>query len=276
MASNFIIDPVKKKILTKLVEAGKNTMLTGATGCGKTTLCYEVAKELNLNPVVINCGSTQDARSSLLGYFTLDNGNTVFRDADFLKAIQRENTLVILDELSRASDDAYNIIFPLLDFRKEVRVDEKDNGRVVKLAKNIKFIATANIGVEYSSARSIDRAIQDRFISFNIPYLKGSKVKSYVRKQFDSETAEIAQPLFKIYDYTHKMFEEGKISDRLSTRMVLEVMPLVKDFTIGEILDNVILSLFQQDSSAILNDANIIREYADSLGVYRKLQSANG
>ena len=273
MASNFVIDPVKKSILIKLVESGKNTMLTGSTGCGKTTLCIEIAKELNLNPIVINCGSTQDARSSLLGYFTLDNGTTIFQDADFLKAIQQENTLIILDELSRASDDAYNIIFPLLDFRKEIRVDEKEDGRVVKIAKNVKFIATANIGVEYSSARSIDRALQDRFLSFNIPYLKGSKVKSYVKKQFDAETADLASPIFKIYDYTHKMFEEGKLSDRLSTRMILEVMPLMKDFTVAEVLDNVILSLFQQDSSAILNDANIIREYADSLGVYNKTTS---
>jgi hypothetical protein len=38
----------------------------------------------------------------------------------------------------------------------------------------------------------------------------------------------------------------------------------------SEILDNVLLSVFQQDSSSIINDANILREYADSLGVYDK------
>jgi len=270
MASNFVIDPVKKKILTKLVESGKNTMLTGATGCGKTTLCYELAEELNMNPVVINCGSTQDARSSLLGYFTLKDGDTVFQEADFLKAIQEENTLIILDELSRASDDAYNIIFPILDFRQEVRVDEKDDERIVQVADNVKFLATANIGIEYSSARSIDRALQDRFLTFNIPYIKGNKLKTYVKKQFDSETAEASTELFKLYDYSHKMFDESKLSARLSTRMILDVVPLVSKFTIGEILDHVILSIFKQDSSSIITDANVLREYADSLGVYKK------
>ena len=193
MTSNFVIDPVKKNILTELVNSGKNTLLTGGTGCGKTTLAIEIAKELGLKPVVINCGSTQDARSSLLGYFTLKDGDTVFQEADFLKAIQEENTLIILDELSRASDDAYNIIFPILDFRQEVRVDEKDDERIVKVAKNVKF---------------------------------------------------------------------------------LDVIPLVSKFTIGEILDHVILSIFKQDSSSIITDANVLREYADSLGVYDKVNSA--
>ena len=274
MASKFVIDPVKKNLLTKLVDSGKNVLLTGGTGCGKTTLAIELANELGLNPIVVNCGSTQDARSSLLGYFTLKNGDTVFQEADFLKAIQEENTLLILDELSRASDDAYNILFPILDFRQEVRVDEKDDNRIVKIANNVKFLATANIGIEYSSARSIDRALQDRFLTFNIPYLKGSQVKTYVKKQFDSETSDKASSLFKIYDYSHKLYQDAKLSARLSTRMILDVMPLVNKFTTGEILDHVILSIFKQDSSTIINDANVLREYADSLGVYKKADSA--
>jgi MoxR-like ATPase len=273
MSTSFVIDSTKKEILTELVNSGKNVLLTGATGCGKTTLAIEVAEELGLNPIVINMGSTQDARSSLLGYFTLKGGETIFQEADFLNAIQEPNTCIVLDELSRASDDAFNIVFPILDFRQEVRVDEKDESRVVPVADNVKFLATANIGVEYSSARSLDRALQDRFLSFNIPYLKGTQVKSYVRKMFNKEIAEQSQPLFKIYDYTHKMFEQAKLSTRISTRMVLDVIPLVGKFELKDILDHVVLSMFKQDSSAIINDANIVREYADSLGVYNKSDS---
>ena len=74
----FVIDKTKKEILHTLVEEGKKCLLTGATGCGKTTLALEVAQELGMNPIVINCGSTQDARTSLLGHFTLKDGNTKF------------------------------------------------------------------------------------------------------------------------------------------------------------------------------------------------------
>ena len=34
-----------------------------------------------------------------------------------------------------------------------------------------------------------------------------------------------------------------------------------------DILENVILSLYQTDSSSIISDSSIIREYADSVGI---------
>ena len=265
----FVINKTKKSILTEMVNQKQNVLITGATGTGKTTLAIEIAEELNLEPVVINCGSTQDARSSLIGYFTLDNGSTKFQEADFLKAIQKPNTLVILDELSRGSADAYNIIFPILDFRQNIRVDEKDDNRIVNVAKGVRFMATANVGLEYSSTRSIDRALQDRFAIFNLEYIKGRSLKTYIKKTISSEVADRCGDLLKLYDYSHKMFDQAKLSTRISTRAVLMVAELTKTFELKDILDNVILSMFKQDSSNILNDANILREYADSLGVYK-------
>ena len=103
---------------------------------------------------------------------------------------------------------------------------------------------------------------------FNLPYLNKKQLKSYIRKQHDKETAEAISPLLDIYAYTHKMFGDGKIGSRLSTRAVLDTIPLVATFSMKDIMETVILSQFSQDSSSIINDANIIREYADSLGIY--------
>jgi len=268
MSSNFVIDKTKKEIMSTLIKGGKSCLITGATGAGKTTFCYSLADELKMNPVVINCGSTQDARTSLLGYFTLEDGNTKFQQSDFLSAIQKPNTLIILDELSRASDDAYNIIFPILDFRRNIRVDEMAEGHEIEVDSSVRFVATANVGIEYSATRSIDRALQDRFMIFNLPYMTKREMKKYITKEYDSETAEAVSPLLDIYSYTHKMFAESKISSRLSTRAVLDCLPLVQTFSMKQIMESVILSQFSQDSSSIINDANIIREYADSIGIY--------
>jgi nitric oxide reductase NorQ protein len=270
----FVIDETKKSMLKTLVESGKNCLVTGATGAGKTTLCYHLAEEMGMNPIVINCGGTQDARSSLFGYFSLQDGNTKFEKADFLKALSTPNTLIILDELSRASDDAYNLIFPILDFRRDVRVDELEGDeKVITVDPSVRFIATANIGIEYSSTRSIDRALQDRFISFNLPYLEGKDLKKYIRSTHGSDVAKDSSQLLKLYDYSHKMFGQGKISTRISTRAVLDVIPLSAQFKLKDILDYVVLSIFEQDSSSIVNDANILREYADSIGVYEGEQT---
>ena len=268
----FVIDETKNEMIHTLIEGGKNVMLTGATGSGKTTYCVEVAKKLGMDYIVVNCGSTQDARTSLLGYFQLKDGNTSFTPSDFIKAIQKENTLIILDELSRASDDAFNILFPILDHRREINIEEENGGeRNIKVADGVRFVATANIGLEYSSTRTLDRALQDRFMTFNLPYIRGEEMEKFIddNHELTKKDKEMVGVLSKVYDYSHNLFGKGKIGTRISTRSVLDVMSLVKGgFKMRDILDHAILSQYEQDSSTIVNDANIIREYADSMGVY--------
>ena len=268
----FVIDETKDKMVHSLIKGGKNVMLTGATGAGKTTYCFELADKLNMNCEVINCGSTQDARTSLLGYFQLKDGNTNFTPSDFIKAIQKPNTLIVLDELSRASDDAFNILFPILDYRREIMIEEQSGKeRKVKVADGVRFVATANIGLEYSSTRSLDRALQDRFMTFNLPYITGEQMTNFIKDthEITKDDEQMVNVLAQVYDYSHNLFGKGKIGTRISTRSVIDTISLVKDgFQMRDILDHAILSKYEQDSSTIVNDANIIREFADSLGVY--------
>ena len=268
----FVIDKTKDSMIRSLVKGGKNVMLTGATGSGKTTFCFKIAEDLDMNCEVVNCGSTQDARTSLLGFFQLEDGNTKFTPSNFIKAIQQKNTLIVLDELSRASDDAFNILFPVLDHRREIHIEEQDgSSRVVKVADGVRFIATANIGMEYSSTRTLDRALQDRFMTFNLPYITGDEMVEFINDTHSMQANSMRklETLAKVYDYSHSLFGKGKIGTRISTRSVIDTMSLIKDgFTVRDILDNAILSQYEQDSSTIVNDANVLREFADSIGVY--------
>ena len=122
--------------------------------------------------------------------------------------------------------------------------------------------------MEYSATRSIDRALQDRFVIFNLEYLKGKQLRKYIAHAYDKTTADACKGLISLYDYSHQLFDNAKITTKLSPRAILQSVCLVGQYKDSEILDNVILSIFQQDSSNILNDANILREYADSLGIY--------
>lgn len=276
----FVIDETKDKMIHSLIKGGKNVMLTGATGAGKTTYCFELAKNLDMNCEVVNCGSTQDARTSLLGFFQLKDGNTEFTPSNFIKAIQKENTLIVLDELSRASDDAFNILFPILDHRREVSIEEENGDcRKVKVADGVRFVATANIGLEYSSTRTLDRALQDRFMTFNLPYITGEQMTEFIEESHEltDDNKMMVKTLSQIYDYSHQLFGKGKIGTRISTRSIIDTISLVKagEFSVQDILDNAILSQYEQDSSTIVNDANVLREFADSIGVYANTDSSN-
>ena len=270
----FVIDETKDKMVHSLIKGGKNVMLTGATGAGKTTYCQKLADDLNMDCVIVNCGSTQDARTSLLGFFTLEEGSTKFTPSDFIKAIQKPNTLIVLDELSRASDDAFNILFPILDYRREIMIEEQSGKeRKVKVADGVRFVATANIGLEYSSTRSLDRALQDRFMTFNLPYITGEQMVDFISENHEltSDNKLMVNTLSQVYDYSHSLFGKGKIGTRISTRSVIDTISLIKaDFGVRDILDHAILSQYEQDSSTIVNDANVLREFADSIGIYTK------
>ena len=275
----FVIDKTKDKMIHSLIKGGKNVMLTGATGAGKTTYCFKIADELGMNCEVVNCGSTQDARTSLLGFFQLEDGNTKFTPSNFIKAIQQKNTLIVLDELSRASDDAFNILFPILDHRREISIEEENgDSRKVKVAKGVRFVATANIGLEYSSTRTLDRALQDRFMTFNLPYITGEQMVDFISDthELTPQDNKMVNVLSQVYDYSHTLFGKGKIGTRISTRSVIDTISLIKDgFSVRDILDNAILSQYEQDSSTIVNDANVLREFADSIGVYAKDDSSD-
>ena len=275
----FVIDETKNKMIHSLIKGGKNVMLTGATGAGKTTYCFEVADNLNMNCEVVNCGSTQDARTSLLGFFQLKDGNTEFTPSNFIKAIQTKNTLIVLDELSRASDDAFNILFPILDHRREISIEEENgDSRKVKVADGVRFIATANIGLEYSSTRTLDRALQDSFMTFNLPYITGEQMVEFIGQSHEltKDDSMMVNTLSQVYDYSHSLFGKGKIGTRISTRSIIDTVSLVKDgFSVRDILDPAILSQYEQDSSTIVNDANVLREFADSIGVYAKSASTD-
>lgn len=262
----FVINTTKKDIAEKMISNGQNVLITGATGSGKSTFCLELAENLDMKPFMINFGSTQDARVTLIGSRELIDGNTPFVKSEFVNQIQQENTLIILDELSRGSDDAFNIVFPLLDFRKELFIDE--TGETIKIPDSVRFIATANVGSEYSATRSIDRALNDRFITFRLGYMNGKELFNYATEKFtlsDTQETELDKSC-KVYDFVKNLFDKDEISTRISPRIILNTVGLLEDFTYAEVFDNVISCYFEEDTS-MSGELNSIRMFMDSNGI---------
>lgn len=92
------------KIIERNIIKGKNTLLLGDTGVGKTELVAYVCKELGLPLNIFDMGTMTDPITSLVGSHTISvkegKTNSEFVKSRFSQAIQSPG-VVLLDEISR-------------------------------------------------------------------------------------------------------------------------------------------------------------------------------
>jgi len=249
---SIIINDLQWKFICRTVVRGGNIMLTGPTGTGKSQTAIAVAKTLGRELFYINLGATQDPRGSLIGntHFGKETG-TFFNESAFVKAIQTENTVILLDELSRAHPEAWNILMTVLDpGQRYLRLDEAVNAPTVKVADGVSFIATANIGSEYTAVRVIDRALIDRFTIAEIPHLNPTQETRLIKQIYPAIDPRVAADLAEIAAQTRVecLSENGKLSTPISTRSVIEMASLVMDgFELQECAEVCIYPLYSPD-----------------------------
>jgi len=250
--SGFIIDDLKWKFINRCIEKGKNLMMIGPSGCGKTQVVFEAGKLLNRSVYYFNLGSTQDPRATLIGSTQLDvNKGTFFNTSSFVKAITTPGAIILLDELSRANPEAWNILMSVLDPNLGVlRLDEQPESPTIKVAPNVSFVATANTGIEYTSARVLDRALVDRFSVIEMNPLSKVELTQLLHDKFPTLDAESKETLAEISDKILKeaQKEDARLTNYLSTRTILEVAELLLDgFDLAESAELLIFPLFDSD-----------------------------
>jgi len=270
---NFFIDKLKWKFLIRNIEKGKNIMMVGPSGCGKTDATFKAAEYLEREVIYFNLGATQDPRSTLIGntHYNKDSG-TYFSESLFVRAIQQENAVILLDELSRAHPEAWNILMTVLDpIQRYLRLDERDDSPTIKVAKGVSFIATANIGMEYTSTRVIDRALLDRFSIFEMTPLEEDNEYTLLRSKFPNIDEESLLQLCAVVSDIRKetTSESPRISTMVSTRNTIEIAELLDDgFTIEEAAQLLIYPLFPNDGmdSERVFVKQLLQKYVGSKG----------
>ena len=250
--NGLFIEELKWKYLLRSAVRGKNILMTGPTGCGKTLAAQSLVKSLKRPDYYFNLGATQDARATLIGntHFNKENG-TFFSESAFVKAIKTPNAIILLDELSRAHPEAANILMTVLDAgQRYLRLDEAEGSPIIKVASGVTFIATANIGGEYTATRVMDRALMDRFVQIEMDLLDKENELALLKFKFPEADEYSLNALAEIADTTRQLIktDASKISTIVSTRVNVEAAGLIYDgFTLFEAANIAILPYFSND-----------------------------
>jgi nitric oxide reductase NorQ protein len=229
----LVMSDLKWKYLIRSAVRARNIMMTGPAGCGKTMAAKALVKSLGRPDFYFNLGATQDPRATLIGNTHFDKTKgTFFSESAFVKAIKTPNAVILLDELSRAHPDAWNILMTVLDQgQRYLRLDEAEGSPIIKVADGVTFIATANIGMEYTSTRVMDRAILDRFVTIEMDVLTDEQEFGLLKFMFPEVEEETLRAIAEIAHHTRQqsMNESGKLSSMVSTRASVETASLVYD-----------------------------------------------
>lgn len=257
--STLIISELKWKYLVRAVLKQKNVMIIGHTGTAKTLAARCVANVLKRNIYITNFGSTQDARATLIGNTTYKKEfGTLFHKSAFVNAITTPNMIVVLDEFTRGTHDAHNIILPTLDpIQRCLRLDEDENSTLINVADGVCFIATCNIGSKYTATKILDIALSRRFpVKLEMSLLTGIELQHLFDILFPNKTLEQKKLMKTLADISDDLvaqcqLEDAKISSIISPANLVEMAELVLDgFSLEEIADGSIYPEYTNEGGA--------------------------
>lgn len=226
-------------------------MLGDFTVTHNTELIILACKKLGIDCSIYDMGAMYDPVAGLLGVHRLQEGGvSLFDYAKFTKDISKPG-VVLLDELSRAPVTTNNILFPCLDSRRSLPVEiagGKDL-REIKVHEDCCFIATANIGAEYTGTMEIDRALQNRFFPLELSYLPPDEEVAILKKRCHIGKVSAGQ-IVSVANTVRELHTKQEISCSISTRETLMAAELVADgWSVLTALELSFLPLFEGTKS---------------------------
>ena len=116
-------------------------------------------------------------------------------------------------------------------------MDEQNGQQTIKVANGVTFIATANIGNEYTSTRQLDKALMDRFTIVEMDLLNKEEENELLSYMFPNVDNKVIESVATIAGITRveANSETACVPFGISTRTTVELAGLLYDgFSLSE------------------------------------------
>src|SRR5699024_1553298 len=204
---------------------GKNILLKGPTGSGKTKL-GETLSYLFRQPLFsVNCSVDLDAES-LLGFKTLAyEGNK--QKIEFVPGPVTEamhyGTFLYIDEINMAKPETLPLLNGVLDYRR--RVTNPFTNDIITAKEGFNVIAAINEG--YVGTVPLNEALKNRFIVIDVPYLEGDQLKGLIQDATQLKDPSMIDLFVKLSSDLINAVAQGKLAeDAASIRALLDACDL--------------------------------------------------
>lgn len=244
----FYVKESDFKIIVRNIKRNVNTMILGPTGSGKSSIVQLIAEQLGLPFTFYDMGAMHDPISDLLGVHRLENGNSVFDYARFVEDVQKPG-VICLDEISRCSPVCWNILFPVLDHRRTLPVEIAGckDVREVKIHPDCVFFATANVGLEYTSTSTLDKALTNRFFPIEFCYLPEEIEFKVLMKRHNIDSIS-ATLISNVATKIRRLYNDQDLTTAISTRETLMIASLVSDgWDLVDSMKTILLPLYEKE-----------------------------
>lgn len=204
---------------------GKNILLKGPTGAGKTKFAETLSNLFNQPMFSVNCSVDLDAES-LLGFKTLaykeEKQVIEFVPGPVTNSMNYGHFLYI-DEINMAKPETLPLINGVLDYRRTIT--NPFTNEVITAKEGFNVIAAINEG--YVGTVPLNEALKNRFVIIEVPYIEGEQLKQLIETNTKLKDPRSIDLFVKLSSDLINAVNQGKVAeDAASIRALLDACDL--------------------------------------------------
>src|SRR5690625_4417046 len=215
-------------LLTDAIAAlsmGKNILLKGPTGAGKTKFAETLSHLFNQPMFSVNCSVDLDAES-LMGFKTLayeDNKQIIEFVPGPVTNAMKSGSFLYIDEINMAKPETLPLINGVLDYRRTITNPLTNEMIIAEEGFNV--IAAINEG--YIGTVPLNEALKNRFIVIEVPYIQDEQLKSLIQSNTKLTNESKIDLFVTLSSDLIQAVQQGKMSeDAASIRALLDACDL--------------------------------------------------